>query len=90
MLRLQGKAHLEVFLFVIFASLNLGARQWKPLGSPTEAEEVYADGVRLTKKAPQTYLVTWTAYKADPDDPCAPFITYSVYRGTTEDFDPSP
>lgn len=55
-----------------------------PQGSGSDA--IYADGLKLVKQAPRTYLLTWDAYQVDP---CENRATYDVYRGTREDFDPS-
>lgn len=49
-------------------------------------ELIYADGLKLTKQAPRTYVLTWDAYEIDP---CEARVTYDIYRGDSEDFEPS-
>jgi len=56
-------------------------------GQQSGGSLVYADGTSLKVLGPRTVLLTWDAYQADP---CKFSVTYNVYRGESEDFQPSP
>jgi len=48
--------------------------------------EVEVDGVALKEISPQVWRLTWTAVSPEA---CGDTITYSVFRGTNEDFEAS-
>jgi len=55
-------------------------------GQESTGDLIYADGLKLVGQGPRTYLLTWDAYQADP---CENQTTYNVYRGQSENFEPS-
>lgn len=70
-----------LFLFMVIALMLASATQLSAQESETEV-----DGLTLKEITPQVWRLTWIAV---PPGDCGDTITYSVFRGTNEDFEAS-
>ncbi|MGB9408789.1 MAG: hypothetical protein WCA89_14725, partial [Terracidiphilus sp.] len=70
-----------LFLFMVVAIILASATQLSAQGNETEV-----DGVKLKEITPQVWRLTWIAVQPGA---CDDTITYSVFRGTNDNFEAS-